>query len=351
MGTLAEAKKLHKSSWVVDTHCDTIIRILDKGVDISKRSTDGGDIDIPKLRKAKVDVQFFALWVAPEYIESGTSVHRCLRLIDALKSTVARHHRHLAWATDLSSIRAARRAGKVACVPAIEGGHAIDDDLAVLRMYYELGVRYMTLTWMNNNNWADGSGDTPEHNGLTKFGKQVIREMNSLGMIVDVSHVSEKTFWDVMKVTKAPVMVSHSNARALCDHHRNLTDKQLRAVGKNGGVVCVNYYPGFLYRDEHTPDETKAKSYASLIAATKKAPPITVDVLVDHIVHIATVAGPEHVGLGSDYDGVPTTVQGLEDIGKLPKLTKGLLDAGMSRKQVSGVLGGNVIKYLGRIWG
>ncbi|MBI4469298.1 MAG: membrane dipeptidase, partial [Acidobacteria bacterium] len=251
----------------------------------------------------------------------------------------------------------------------IEGGHAIEDSLHALRMFYRLGVRYMTLTHSNTNNWADSSGDEPRHGGLTDFGREVVREMNRLGMLVDISHVSDETFFDVMKISQAPVIASHSSVRTLANHPRNLTDEMLRAMAANGGVVMVNFYSGFIdqavinaqkaresalkpqldelsarYRD----DASKLREARERLLESRPLPRATLPRLVDHIEHVVKVAGVDHVGLGSDFDGVPTTPDGLEDVSKLPDLTYELVRRGYSDADIRKILGENFLRVLAR---
>jgi len=270
-------------------------------------------------------------------------------------------------ATSAADIRRADREGKVAALLGIEGGHAIEDDLGVLRMFYRTGVRYMTLTWSINTSWADSSGDKRVSHGLTGFGEQVVKEMNRLGMLVDVSHVSDETFFDVLRVTSAPVIASHSSCRAICDAKRNMTDDMLRALAKNGGVVMINYFSAFIDQDfakaadraEDGAKETISKiatetigdplarenrmweMYTQLDGAI---PPPSIERVLDHIEHAMQIAGADHVGLGSDFDGITSAPKGLEDVSKLPAITRGLLERGHSDEEVIQVLGGNFLR-------
>ena len=329
------ARKINKKAIVIDTHADTVGRILDEGVDISKR-TKNGHIDIPRLKEGGIDVQFFSCWIDPKYIKTKGCIKRTLDMIDAIKNMVAKNPKHIALSKSASDIIKINKQGKIAAVLCIEGGHAIEDDLATLRLFYELGVRYMTLTWMNNNNWADGSGDKPKHNGLTSFGREVVREMNRIGMIVDISHVSEKTFWDVMKVVRKPVIASHSCCKAICNHHRNLTDRQIKAVAKNGGVICVNFFSTFI------SDKFRIKGNINRP---------TIDNVIDHIEHLIAVGGIDNIGIGSDFDGVSHLPIGLEDCTKMPSITEKLLERGYSGKDVMKVLGGNTLRVIREVVG
>jgi len=279
----------------------------------------------------------------------------------------------------VADVERAHHEHKLAALMGIEGGHSIENDMRLLRDYYRLGVRYMTLTWSNTNEWADSSGDIDDakvqhHNGLTDFGKQVVVEMNRLGMMVDISHVADKTFWDAIATTKAPVIASHSSARALVDAPRNMTDDMLRAVAKNGGVVQVNFFSGFDDENYRKVEAAQAKDQAAAIeqyaeqmkAAGKsitaadrdrierehlaKIPRPPFSSLIDHIDHIAKVAGVDHVGLGSDFDGVSgQTPQGMNSAADLPKITQALLDRGYSPEDIKKILGGNLLRVFGEV--
>ena len=284
-----------------------------------------------------------------------------------------RHPDRMTMAFSADDIVAAHRNHKFAALMGIEGGHSIENDIRLLRDYYRLGVRYMTVTWSNSTDWAESSGDVkvpgvnPPH-GLTDFGKQVVREMNRLGMMLDISHVSDQTFYDVIATTQAPVIASHSSARTLTNHARNMTDDMLRAVTKNGGVVQVNFFPAFIDENFRKAYAAQAKERDAAIAAVaaqyKDADPATryrmqdnagkewaakiprppFKSLIDHIDHIAKVAGIDHVGLGSDFDGVPCLPQGIDSVADLPKITQALLDRGYTREQIHKILGGNLLR-------
>src|SRR5258708_1235350 len=241
---LARARRIQSEVIGIDTHIDTAQRLLIENADISKRLSDG-HVDLPRLREGGMHAPFFSLWV-PVYYHGAEAVRRTLDLRDAMQSFLDAHPDQIELATGASDIERIVGARKIAAVLTLEGGHQIDDDLRVLRMYYRLGIRAMTLAHFRNNNWADSSTDKPQHNGLTEFGKQVVREMNRLGMMVDISHVSDKTFYDAVRISAKPVIASHSSCRALTDMPRNMTDDMLRALAKNGGVVGINFYPGFI---------------------------------------------------------------------------------------------------------
>ncbi len=366
--TAPDARRIHFDAIVIDGHADTIDRVVDRGEDLTVR-TDRGHIDLPRMTEGGLDVQFFSCFVHPRYIERKECILRALRMIDAVKRTAAMSQGRLEVARSAAEIRRVVGAGNVAGVLCIEGGHAIEDDLGVLRLYHELGVRYMTLTWNNTHNWADGCGGPMRHNGLTEFGREVVREMNRIGMIVDISHVAEKTFYDALGVTQVPVMCSHSCARSLCDHRRNLRDDQLRAVAKNGGVVCVNFYSGFLSEefrkadlaqdeerereiadarrrfadDTAALDRTMGEIYDRYIA---RLPRPELEILLRHIDHIAERAGIDHVGLGSDFDGVTNLPKGMDDCTKLPLVTEALLHRGYGESDVKKILGENVLRVI-----
>ena len=280
-----------------------------------------------------MNAPFFALWV-PAYYRGSEAVRRTLDLRDAMQALFDAHPELIELATSAADIERITKTGKIAAILSLEGGHQIDDDLAVLRMYQRLGIRAMTLTHFKNNNWADSSTDKPAHNGLTPFGKQVVREMNRIGVIVDVSHVADKTFYDAVAVSSKPVIATHSSCRALTNVPRDMTDDMLRALAKNGGVVSINIYPGFINNKDaeagarlitqissHEPTETGAAldaiaRKAHFEESTMKPASATIDDVVAHIDHAVKIAGIDHVGIGSDFDGIDSVPKGLEDISK-----------------------------------
>jgi membrane dipeptidase len=368
------AQKIHDSALIIDTHADTPQRFLDEGFDIgSTDPNDIGHISLDKARRGNLGAEFFSIWVEPETNQGHFAKHT-FDLIDSLYEQAARHPDRMMMAFSTADIERAHREHKLAGLMGIEGGHSIEADIHLLRDYYRLGVRYMTLSWSNTNEWADSSGDVNDpkiqhHNGLTDFGKQVVLEMNRLGMMVDISHVADKTFWDAIATTRAPVIASHSSARALVDAPRNMTDDMLKAVAKNGGVVQVNFFNGFIdenfrkAEDAQRPDQEAArqKYIAQMKSEGKEVNYIELDrierefiakiprpplkSLIDHIDHIAKVAGVEHVGLGSDFDGVSgATPQGIDSAADLPKITQALLDRGYSAEDIHKILGGNLMR-------
>ena len=375
----AKARAIQDSAIVVDTHADTPQRFLDEGFDIgSTDPNDIGHISLDKARRGNLGAEFFSIWVDPE-TNQGHFAQHTFDLIDSVYEQAARHPDRMMMAFSVADIERAHKEHKLAALMGIEGGHSIENDMHLLRDYYRLGVRYMTLSWSNTNEWADSSGDIndPEeqhHNGLTDFGKQVVLEMNRLGMMIDISHVADKTFWDAIATTKAPVIASHSSARALVVAPRNMTDDMLRAVARNGGVVQVNFFSGFVDQDYRQKMEAQAKDQAaaiknyidSLKAQGKPVSYIEVNridrewmakiprppfkSLIDHIDHIAKVAGVDHVGLGSDFDGVSgATPQGMDSAADLPKITQALLDRGYSADDIKKILGGNILRVFRQV--
>jgi len=368
----ARAKRLHDRAIVVDTHDDTPQRLLfDKTFDIGTRNKDG-HVDIPRMREGGLDALFFSIWV-PSQVTGPPAVKRALDLIDSVRQAVRTHPNDLMLANTAADVRRAAAEHKIAALMGMEGGHIIDDDLAVLRVYAALGVRYLTLTHFLNNNWADSSTDKPAHNGLTAFGKDVVRELNRLGMIVDISHVSDKTFYDALEVTKAPVMASHSSSRAISNHPRNMTDDMMRALAKNGGVMMINYAAAFLSEEFRVASEKKSGNIVAAMAAMSKKcggneactimenerieheamlkgelPKVMWDKIVEHVDHAVKVAGVDHVGLGSDFDGA-TMPLGMEDVSKLPEITDALLKKGYSEPDIEKILGGNILRVMEQV--
>ena len=379
MTTKLTPQQVERSSIVIDTHADTPQRFVDENFDLSD-ALGNGNFNLESARKGNLGAEFFSIWVDPVQ-NKGQFARRTLILIDAVKQQIAKHPDQLMFVTSPEGIEFAHREHKLAVLMGIEGGHSIEDSLALLRQYYALGVRYMTLTWSNSNGWADSSGDIDDKSvphtkeGLTEFGKDVVYEMNRLGMMVDISHVSDRTFYRTLVITRAPVIASHSAARALCDAPRNMTDDMLRAVANSGGpnskggVVQVNFYSAFIsqsYRDaqkaqkpevdkavQELKDKYKAEGKEAPAAEIEKLerqyadriprPPLSA--LVDHIDHIAKVAGVDHVGLGSDFDGVNGQLpQGIDSPADLPKITAALMERGYSAEDCRKILGGNLLR-------
>ncbi len=351
----------------IDSHIDTAQRVLIDHADLTERST-VGHVDLPRLREGGVNAPFFALWV-PTYYKGAEAVRRTLDLRDAMQGLFDAHPDQIALALTAADVERIAASGKIAAILAIEGGHQIDDDLAVLRMYYRMGIRAMTLTHFRNTDWADSSTDKPAHNGLTGFGKQVVREMNRLGMVVDISHVSDKTFSDVLAVTTKPVIASHSSCRAISDVPRNMTDEMIRALAKNGGVIGINFGEGFLNpKDAELLKKSIANisynepsltgkaldAYAADEAHRDMKPQTsyaTLDDAVAHVDHAVKVAGIDHVGIGSDFDGISAPPKGLEDISKMPALKAALRKKGYSEQDLAKIFGGNTLRVLREVIG
>ena len=371
----ARARAIHDSALVVDTHADTPQRFLDEHFDIgSTDPKDSGNISLEKARAGSLGAEFFSIWVDPSTIAKEQFARHTLDLIDSVYEQAASHPDRMMMAYSVADIESAHEQKKLAALMGIEGGHSIENDIHLLRDFYRLGVRYMTLSWSNTNEWADSSGDMDDakinhHNGLTDFGKQIVLEMNQLGMIVDISHVADKTFWDVIATSKAPVIASHSSARALTHAPRNMGDDMLRAITKNGGVVQVNFFAGFIDENYRKAAEAQAKDTSAAVQRyldtsrvegksisyievdrierewLAKIPRPPLKSLIDHIDHIAKVAGVDHVGLGSDFDGVSgATPAGIDSAADLPKITQALLDRGYSAQDIHKILGGNLLR-------
>jgi membrane dipeptidase len=360
----AQALRILKATPLIDGHNDIPDAIRDRGgigsVVFSETQL-GLMTDIPKLRQGRVGAQFWAAYVPVSTIHGGThpAVY-ALEQIDLTRRLCANYPQDLAMAYTADDIERNFRAGKISCLIGIEGGHAIESSLGALRAFYALGVRYMTLTHWETIDWADAATDSAKHDGLTRFGENVVREMNRLGMLVDLSHVSDATMLDALNVTEAPVFYSHSSARAISGHVRNVPDSILKLVGTNGGVVMVNFNPGFvsevvrLYEDSmraqgRTLQAAGIDSAAladSAKAWAKRAPRATLQQVADHIEHIRDVAGVDHVGLGSDFDGISSVPQGLENVSKFPDLIAELLRRGWPEAAVKKVVGQNALRVL-----
>lgn len=318
-GVSVRAARLHERAVVVDAHADTLTEMTDRGYDL-ERGPAGSQFDLERTAGGAVNVQILTAFVNPKCLPHGAA--RVRKQLDTLERQLALYPRRLELCARRGQIAPALAAGKLALVAAIEGGHALENDLDHLLEFRRRGVRTMTLTWNNSNEWADGCGDDGPHGGLTARGREVVAAMEELDMIVDVSHVARSTFDDVLATATRPLIASHSCARALRDHPRNLHDDQLRALAERGGVACLNFYPPFLVREGEA----------------------TLDDLLDHLEHFVSVAGAEHVGLGSDFDGIPTTPVGMDDVSRLPRLTQGMLDRGFREADVLAILGGNLLR-------
>jgi membrane dipeptidase len=372
---------IHADALVIDGHADTPQRFLDEAWNFSD-PLGAGMLNLESARVGNLAAEFFAIWVEPKEWR-GRFAHRTLQLLDGVYQQLRIHPGLMRLGLTSEDVVQAHR-DKVFCVLlGIEGGHSIEADLGLLRMYYQLGVRYMTLTWSNSNEWADSSGDIDDptvvhHGGLTEFGRDVVREMNRLGMMIDVSHAADTTFWQVLQTTHAAVIASHSSARALTDSPRNLTDEQLRAIATNDGIVMVNFYPAFIdarwrdgwsatkaHRDSLYESMTKAYRdrgepvpYNASMSADRqyyaeflqdKLPLAPLSALIDHIDHVAQVAGIDHVGLGSDFDGFPILPEGLNSAANLPKITAALAERGYRPEQLHKLLGGNLLRVFAAV--
>jgi membrane dipeptidase len=372
------AKKLTRDAIIVDGHLDAPDQLWDKWKDISERgATD--HFDLPRAKEGGLTAPFFSIFVSPLYAEHDGAA-RALDLIDLTRRVIADHPAEMMAAASVDEIRAAKKAGKIGVLMGIEGGHAIQNSLGVLREMYRGGVRYMTLTHVNTNDWADSSGNyfigdyNPKpfikHHGLSDFGRDVVREMNRLGMIVDVSHVSDETVEDVLDVTRAPVMASHSSCRALVNMPRNLSDDQIKRIASNGGIVMINIgslflsqktWDGFVaMKKKLAPEVAKLKKkagkdlgafYGGLFALYAKhpLPRATLNDVADHIDHVIKVAGIDAVGLGTDFDGIPDPATGFDDYSKVPDLVAELLKRGRTDAEVKKILGENFLAYFARV--
>ena len=333
-----DADNSHREITVCDTHCDTVSRVLDKGVDLGVRS-DEGHIDIPRLKEGGVDAQIFACWGGRSGKPAGHYVTRVSRMIDALHLQLDRNSDAISLALTAEDVQKAERNGRIAVIIGIEGGHAIEDDLGLLRNFHRLGVRCMTLTW-NSTNWADASRQESQYDGLSDFGKDVVREMNRLGMMVDVSHSADKTVWDTLETSSAPITASHSCAKTICDHPRNLNDDLIKAIADAGGVICVNFYSLFL------DQEFKNQSGKDI----KPTPP-PLSKVIEHIDYIADVGGIDSIGIGSDFDGMNPPPVGLEDASRMPRITEALLAKGYSTQDCAKIMGGNFLRLFHQVCG
>ncbi len=358
----AEARRIQDAAIVIDTHADTPGRFVDENFDPAN-DAGKGHWDFARAHTANLGAEFFSIWVSPTRYKDHYGKRAC-DMIDSVYEVARQHPGQMVMAYSVADIERARSGPhkRIAALMGLEGGHAIENDIRLLRDYYRMGVRYMTLTWANTNEWADSSGDMDKtdvahHDGLTPFGKQVVEEMNRLGMIVDISHVSDKTFWDAIETSKAPVIASHSSARAVTSSERNLTDDMLRAVAKNGGVVQVNFNCGFIdqkYLDAFNEWNAKrmAAGKGNATYSTEETPPIPrppFNSLIDHFDHIVKIAGVDHVGIGSDFDGVDCLPQGIDSVADLPKITQALLDRGYKPEDIKKILGGNLLRVFGQV--
>jgi len=373
--TVAEAEKIAQrvlaGAIVIDTHADTPQMMLDDRYDLSDPNAPFM-ISIPKMQKGHLGAEFLSIWVDVDWPPQDL-IHRALDLIDVVNQQVARHPKVLESAQSADDIVRIHRAGKVAILMGVEGGHIIEDDLRMLDIYYRQGVRYMTLTHTKNTKWADSSGDKPQWNGLTEFGQRVVERMNRQGMMVDISHVSDKTFYDVLATTKAPVIASHSSCRAISPQPRNMTDEMIQALARNGGVMDINFYSAFLDPAYATAHEAVSKEAEAEVKAAReqqaregkrlsyaqeneirrryeaRLPTPSFERIADHIDHAVQVGGIDHVGLGSDFDGVDSIPRGMEDASKIPNLVVELARRGYREDDLVKILGGNLLRVMGQV--
>ena len=320
------ARELHEKALVIDTHCDTIMGVVNGKYGLGVEREDG-HIDLPRLMRGGVTTQLFACYIEPQH-KPTRSLRRCVQMIDAIYAQAEQNSNLMEIAFTAADVQRIHGLGKVAAIISIEGGEAIEGDLGVLRMLHKLGVRAIGLTWNQRNDIADGVGEVRAKGGLTNFGVSAIQEMNRLGIIIDVSHLTKPGFWDVIELSTAPIMASHSNAEAMCNHPRNLDDDQIRALAKNGGVMGMNFCPPFVV-ETGTP---------------------TLNDMLDHVDHIVKLVGPNHVGIGSDFDGIGSTPVGLEDVSKMVNFTRGLVARGYSDEDILKILGGNYLRIFQQIF-
>jgi membrane dipeptidase len=363
-----KAHKLHFSSIVLDTHDDTTQRFFSPDYDLGKQNPTG-HVDIPHMKEGGMNAIFFSIWIDGR-ITGPPAVEKALDQIDAVRENVRKYSNDIMLAVTADDVRRAHAQGKIAALMGVEGGHMIGNDIRMVRIFADLGVRYMTLSHFYNDEWADSSTDKPVHNGLTDFGKDIVREMNRQGMMVDISHVSDKTFYDALEVSKAPLIASHSSCRALCNHVRDMSDDMIKALAAKGGVIQINYEKSFIdqaYKDAyeketggvvaHMDELTKnchndeaciSREMAKMqqkLTAEGKLPHVSWERIVDHIDHAVKLVGPDHVGLGSDFDGADMP-EGMENCSKLPKITEALLRKGYSEADIRKILGENTLRVM-----
>jgi membrane dipeptidase len=370
-----DSAAVHRGAIAIDMHADTTQRMVDENVDLTQRLADG-HFDSVRAREGGLDAQFFSIWVEPDLFGGGgpKAMKRADDQITAVHALAERHPDIWQFATSAEDIRRIVSQGKLAALTGLEGGYAVDEKLENVGRYYEMGVRYMSPAWSVSTSWAGSSGDAVgQTRGLNEFGKNVIREMNRVGMMVDVSHVSDQTFWDIVNTSTKPVIATHSGCRAIADVPRNLSDDMIRALAKTGGVVNVIFYPEHIEPGwsekkrkvdaeiaplvQHASEEEKGSAVRKKMARdevrrneyAKRLPPVTVTRLVDHIDHIVKLVGVDHVGIGSDFDGVQSTLSDLADVSQLPNLTSELLRRGYSTSDVEKILGGNMLRVMEQV--
>src|SRR5450755_1042810 len=362
------ARKLHFSSIVIDTHDDTTQRFFSKDYDLGKRNP-SGHVDIPRMREGGLSAIFFSIWIDGRTM-GPLAIQRALDQIDAVQQNVRKYSKDLAFARTANDVRHAHEQGKIAVLMGIEGGHMLGNDIRMVRIYSDLGVRYMTLSHFYNDEWADSSTDKPAHNGLTDYGKEIVGEMNRQGMLVDISHVSDKTFYDALAVSKAPLIASHSSCRTLCNHPRNMTDDMIKALAAKGGVIQINYEKSFIDQAYKDALEKQSGGVVEMMDQLKKQcgddeacvgekmverekqatnegklPHVSWERIIDHIDYAVKLVGADHVGLGSDFDGA-SMPDGMEDVTHLPQISDALLKKGYSEADIRKILGENTLRVL-----
>ncbi len=354
-----------------DLHVDTLQRVLDENFDLASH-TKTGHLDISKMHTGGIATQFFSIWVNPRQFPKEKAVDRAWQLVDSLKKQLSLHPNKIQLATSPGDIEQIIKTGRIAVGMGIEGGHAINGQLELLESFFLAGVRYMTLTWSNSNEICGSSGDEGNKQGLTEFGRSVVKLMNKLGMMVDISHVSDQAFYDVLELTEYPVIASHSNLRRICSHPRNLTDEMLKLLAKQGGVCCINYYPAFLDEEYYQVNKNLSSRLNAALAEVRKIyshdankrvqaenqvcarefarlPKVNYKKVVDHIEQAIEIAGIDHVGLGSDYDGIGAVPVGLEDISKLPIIAEELFRRGFKHNEIEKVFFTNVLRVFSKV--
>jgi membrane dipeptidase len=362
------ARQLHFSTIVLDTHDDTTQRFFSPAYDLAKRNA-RGSVDIPRMREGGMNAIFFSVWIDSK-ITGPLAIEKALDQIDAIHENVKKYSGDLAFARTADEVRRAHSQGKIAVLIGVEGGHMIGDDLRMVRIFGDVGVRYITLSHFHNSEWADSSTDKPAHNGLSDHGKEIVREMNRQGIMVDISHVADKTFYDALAISQAPLIASHSSCRAICNHPRNMSDEMIKALAAKGGVIQINYEMSFLdqaFKDASEKVEgdmvksfealmkscggdeecqaTKMEEKTREMVASGELPHVGWEKIIEHIDHVVQLVGPDHVGLGSDFDGA-NMPDGMEDCSKLPKITAALLRKGYSEEDVRKILGGNLLRVM-----
>jgi len=360
------ALEIQRKAIVIDTHNDVTTPMTNDDYDLSGDPPVPYRTSIERMKQGGLSAEFFSLYIKPWYVGHGGAARRTLDMIDSVYRAIERHPNDLMLATSAADIRRAKKEKKIAALMGIEGGHAIENSLPALREFYRLGVRYITLTWNNTNDWADAARGEKKHNGLSEFGKEVVREMNRLGMLVDVSHVSDETMSDALDVSKAPIFASHSSARALSNVPRNIPDDLLERIAKNGGVIQVNFYSVFVdaatvspqsaerdsrlkaqqdaLNEKYKDDPERLSEESDKLEAANPLPPLPISKLIDHIDHIVKVAGIDHVGIGADFDGANDMPEGARDVSMLPNVTYELLRRGYSETDIRKILGENFLR-------